>query len=122
MLNDYKLFDRYRYMHRARRAAPLSNDGEHRVREQWLVDKSWPKDSITIHVNCNDIFAWGCADSEDLLHEEIKALFDHVVKDPDHGAAVFCIKKRKAKPQAPVYEILKKQNVWPIDEIIKDFT
>lgn len=83
--------------------------------------KPWPEDHITIHVICNDVFAWGCSDSEDLLYGEIKDLFDHYIKDSRWGTAIWCIKKRKIPPKKPVYDMIKNEGVWPIDEILKSF-
>ena len=84
-------------------------------------NESQPKDHITVHVTCNDVFAWACGDAEDLLYGEIEDLFNHYVKDPKWGTAVWCIKKRKWPPQTPVYDRIKKDGIWPIDEILKGF-
>lgn len=102
----------------------LMMENEVFVSNGWWYEKegkSWPKDHITIHVNCNDVFGWGYADSEDLLHDEIQELFDHYIHDSKWGTAIWCIKKRKIPPQGPVYDRIKKDGVWPIDEILKSF-
>ena len=82
-------------------------------------NEKWPKDHVTLHVNCNDIFYWGCADSEDVTHDEIKELYDMHKKDPSLGSAAWCIKKRKQMPQGPVIELFKKSGLWDLDELIK---
>jgi hypothetical protein len=64
--------------------------------------KPWQKGYISHHVNCNDVFAWGCADAEDITYNEIHELYEFWKKDPIWGSSVWCIKKRKQRPQLPV--------------------
>lgn len=88
------------------------------INNGWWLKENWPKDAITIHVNCNDIFAWGCADSEDLLHDEIKDLYEHWRKDDCWGPAIWCIKKRQMRPQKPVEKAIREHGVWDLDTIL----
>lgn len=85
-------------------------------------DKTWPKDKITIHVNCNDVFAWGCADAEDINHGELQDLYEMWKKDPAWGPAVWCIKKRKQMPQKPVEDLINKAGIWNLKEILNEKT
>jgi len=64
--------------------------------------KPWGKDAVSIHVNCNDIFAWGCADAEDATHGDLVELAKIHAADPEWGLVMWCIKKRKMMPQSPV--------------------
>jgi hypothetical protein len=80
---------------------------------------NWPKDYITLHVGCNDIFAWGCADAEDITHSEINELYEMYTKDNNLGPAAWCIKKRKQMPQSPVEEQFNKSKIWNLKELIK---
>lgn len=82
----------------------------------WKPD--WPKDKTTLHVICNDVFAWGCADAEDLDFSEISVLYQMVLKDPIWGAAAFCIMKRKMQPQKPVADKMNSLKIWNIEELI----
>lgn len=79
--------------------------------------KDWPKDHITVHVNCNDVFAWGCADSEDITNDEVIELYKMWRKDPTWGPAIWCIKKRNLMPQKPVYDAIKKEGIWDLDSM-----
>ena len=79
--------------------------------------KPWQKGYISHHVNCSDIFAWGCADAEDIVFNEICELYEMWRKDEVWGAAAWCIKKRKARPQKPVEEAMIKAG-YSIDELI----
>lgn len=81
--------------------------------------KTWPQDAITMHVNCNDIFAWGCADAEDITYKEIHELCKMYRKDPNMGAAAWCIKKRKQMPQAPVEKMFRNAGIWDLEELLK---
>ena len=63
-------------------------------------------------MNCNDIFAWACADAEEVEHGEIQALYDLWLKDRTWGAAKWCAIKRNQKPQPPVIASMKKAGAW----------
>lgn len=82
-------------------------------------DKNWPKDHVSIHVNCNDVFAWGVADAEDITHSDIGELYEMWKKDPIYGPAAWCIKKRKIMPQKPVADDIRKLGIWDLEELIK---
>lgn len=80
--------------------------------------KDWPKDCITVHVNCNDVFAWGCADAEDITFSELEDLYNMYKKDNSWGAAAWCIKKRKQMPQKPVQDLMNKTGLYNLKELI----
>lgn len=83
-------------------------------------EKSWDEKarSITgLFVNCNDVFMWACAESEDLLFSEIKDLYEHFLLDRNTGSVVWCIKKRKMMPQKPFYDEIQKKGIWNLDEM-----
>jgi hypothetical protein len=46
---------------------------------------------------------------DDLIDEE---------KDPIHGAAVWCIKKRQCWPQAPVEKSIREAGIWDLDSLL----
>lgn len=72
--------------------------------------------TCVLFVNCNDIFAWGCADAEDLPSEEaLEALYKLCVQYPTWGSAIWCCQRRKMQPQRPVAEYMKKANEWPAE-------
>ena len=81
-------------------------------------EKEWPEEArqgLVIYANCNDVFAWGCADGEAVRHDEIVDLFDHWDKDRDWGAAVWCARKRRLMPQPPVERIIRHAGIWNLD-------
>ncbi len=83
-------------------------------------EDSWPKDaknSIAVCVNCNDVFAWACADAEICEYKELEDLFNHFEKDSEWGTAVWCIKKRNIMPQEPVYDAIMKSGIWDLNEM-----
>lgn len=83
----------------------------------WWMEE-WPKDAqevVSLNVNCNDVFIWGCADGESLKYCDIQDLYDHWVKDPNWGSAVWCIKKRKMLPQKPVFDSIQKSGLWDLN-------
>ena len=89
-----------------------------------IEENSWPEDAcetIYLGVNCNDVFVWGCADSEEMFYEDIEDVFDHFMKDRDWGTEIWCIKKRKMLPQRPVYESIMSKGIWDLKEISKEW-
>lgn len=81
--------------------------------------KPWQEDAITLHAGCNDIFAWGCADAEDVKHSDITDIYNMWKHDPHWGTAAWCIMKRKCMPQAPVERDFRKSTKWNLDELVK---
>ncbi len=69
-------------------------------------------ETVVVFVNCNDIFAWACADGEDLPLGEVESLYRHVLKHPTWGSAMWCCKRRKEQPQAPVVRDMKEAGAW----------
>lgn len=80
-------------------------------------EKDWTEDAkktTSLNVNCNDVFAWGCRDREEIEIKDLEDLYDHYKKDNKWGAAIWCIKKRNQYPQPPVYEDIKREGIWDI--------
>ena len=67
---------------------------------------------MVIHDLCNDIFAWACADGEDLPLDEVSNLYRMWEKDSKWGSAKWCCYRRKEKPQGPVVEAMKGDGSW----------
>jgi hypothetical protein len=89
------------------------------INSNWWRDDA-PEDirnSIAVFVNCNDIFAWGCADAEDLPHNEVEKLYRMWQKDPAWGAAIWCIQQRNQQPQRPVAERIRQAGIWDLDSM-----
>ncbi len=77
--------------------------------------KEWPEDAqktFSFNVNCNDVFAWGCSDAEEMYTTDVELVYLMWAKDPDWGTAVWCMQKRKQKPQQPVWDRIKKAGIW----------
>ena len=78
-------------------------------------EKEWPeraRNTTALCVNCNDIFAWACADAEQLDYDGIQGLYDLWFADRSWGAAKWCAMKRNQKPQPPVIAAMRKAGVW----------
>ena len=82
-------------------------------------DIFWNRDNIVNHedglfLNCNDAFAWGCADAEILAVEDIPALREaHKDAGIGDGSLLFIARKRKMRPQGAMYAHIKKK-FWPL--------
>ena len=68
--------------------------------------------TIVLYVLCSDIFAWACADAEDLPLDQVSVLYKAVKADPKWGAAKWCAKKRECLPQQPAIDLMKKDGAW----------
>ena len=71
----------------------------------WRTDKEYAP--VTLLVNCNDVFFWGCSDCERLTPENIgqleRALEDARAADPKmggiHADILWIARERKQRPQ-----------------------
>jgi hypothetical protein len=80
--------------------------------------KDWPEAAqatFSIHVLCNDVFAWGCADAEEMRYVDLEEVYEYYHKDPIWGTAVWCIQKRVEMPQKPVYKAIMEAGIWNLD-------
>lgn len=91
-----------------------SNDGCDDV--WWRTDGEYAP--VTFLVNCNDVFFWGCADAEHVTRENVDEL-ERAYADcraasghPTYGAALFCARLRKERPQGAAYP--KEPKLWPL--------
>ena len=83
------------------------------VNSYWW-EKEWPKEAqrkISLNVNCNDVFAWGCADGEDLEYADIEAVYGWWERNPKWGTAAWCCVKRREMPQRPVEKAMRQGGV-----------
>lgn len=99
--------------------AVLLLKGEVDLNSHWFED-TWPdeaKKSIGVYANCNDIFAWAHADSEEVPYDDLHDLWCCYVKDPAWGVAIWCIKKRGMMPQKPAADLILEAGVWNLDEM-----
>lgn len=65
-----------------------------------------------LFVNCNDVFAWGCADAESLPHKQIGPLLKMHLADETWGAIKWCCIQRQQRPQPPVERDMRAAGAW----------
>ena len=77
----------------------------------WRTDGEYAP--VTILVNCNDLFFWGCADAEAITTEnigEFEQAYEDAAKACEHGEyyaqILFCCRVRKMRPQTPYYKLI----------------
>lgn len=80
--------------------------------DEILFVSSSKSQTVELFVICNDVFAWGCADGEDILPDEIPNLFERVQKYGLIGAVHWCCVKRGEKPQPPLEKIMRERGEW----------
>ena len=89
------------------------------VNDHWY-EKDWPSEAqrtTSLCVNCNDVFAWGCADAENIHVSELASLYAMFKKDPAWGSAIWCMVKRKEMPQKPVEKAIRAMGIWDLDAL-----
>lgn len=74
----------------------------------WRTDDEYAP--ITLFINCNDVFLWGCSDCEEVTPDNI-AILEQCVKDVEliterrrHAEVLFCCRVRNMRPQGAYYE------------------
>ena len=68
--------------------------------------------SLAVFVNCNDLFAWGCADAEPLPLSEVAALWRAWKADPVYGSSKWACLRRGQRPQGPVERRWREHGTW----------
>lgn len=79
--------------------------------------KTIKPETLVLFVNCNDLFAWACADAETVAWDELEDLYNMWKLDRRWGVDKWCCKKRNLKPQSPIIEDMKKEGAW--DEMME---
>lgn len=70
------------------------------------------KESLTLFVGCNDLFAWESVDGEDIKYSEVEELYKIWRRDKVWGVEKWCCKKRNQRPQIPVEKKMREDKVW----------
>ena len=76
------------------------------------TDKPREDATICVYLNCNDLFAWGCADYELVTTFELRELYKMHIEDPEWGSVKWASKKRNLQPLKPVVKQMKEAGVW----------
>lgn len=82
---------------------------------------------VLYELNCNDMFAWGCADAEEIIREELEEAYTEYKAN---RLDLWISKRRGMQPQRPIVDMLKKHGQWsaeweaipknPFDELCCD--
>lgn len=78
----------------------LLKDGVLMVNDHWWKEE-WPEEArgtMGIFVLCSDLFAYACADAEEVSMSELKDLYKLWKADPMYGPSTWCMIKRKQMP------------------------
>jgi len=68
--------------------------------------------TMCLFVNCNDVFAWACADAESVTLTELPHLFELVQKNYVWGSTIWTCLKRKRQPQKTIKDRMVKLGIW----------
>lgn len=86
-------------------------------------EDEWPaqaRAAASLNVNCNDVFAWGCADAEEAAYADLETVYRHWRRDPYWGTAIWCMIKRREMPQRPVERRIREAGVWDLDALVAE--
>lgn len=81
----------------------------------YLNSRHWKeedKDHVYVGALCNDVFFWACGDATELPYNQIRPLYNMIIKDPSWGATKWAILQRNMYPQKPIYEAMVKKGSW----------
>ena len=81
-------------------------------RKYVIEDAISKNETLILHLNCNDVFAWAYADGEDVSYNELPELFKMYEANRDCGPTQWVCIKRNQKPQAPIVKYMKENNGW----------
>ena len=73
----------------------------------------YPKEGARIFFNSSDLFAWGCADCEEITSDDmLRELYDIWKVKGDNGLSVWLCKKEGMQPQWPVEKDWRRLGIW----------
>jgi len=75
------------------------------------------QEQMAVFSDCSDVFAWGCADAEEVPFHRLQALYDMWHRDRIWGPAVWAMQQRKQMPQPPVEARIRKDGIWDLDSM-----
>jgi hypothetical protein len=79
----------------------------------------WTSD-LNFAINCNDIFAWACADCEPVESGKDVLALEQAFNDAgeEDGPILYCCRRRKMRPQGAVYKEGNVEHIaranWPL--------
>lgn len=78
--------------------------------EQDIYEDIYWDEDLNFYINCNDLFFWGCADSEDLTEADFD-LLKQAYEDSDTmaGTLLYCCRKRNMRPQGAYYKYIEEE-------------
>lgn len=82
------------------------------TRRYLCMDGSEQPETIVVFLNCNDTFAWACADDECITEEEITELYEMYLVDSKWYDTKWACKKRNMQPQKPFADMMKEADAW----------
>ena len=109
----------------------FDDDGVDQENIWWNASgKNWrsdPAEPIVFYIKCNDFFAWGCSDAEEITPDNISileqcivdmnALDDSLPEKQYHtgswGGHLFCARSRGMRPQGACYRSIPRE-LWPL--------
>ena len=73
--------------------------------------------NVVVFLICNDLFAWACADGENITRKELQDIYEHHMKDKIYGTDIWVMKKRNEKPQKPMEKAMKESGTWDLFDV-----
>jgi len=83
--------------------------------EDVFLNQAKDPETLCVYALCNDMFAWGCADGQNIPYSEVQNLWMHWQHDKFFGVAVWCARQRGYMFQPPVERDIRKAGIWDLD-------
>lgn len=74
--------------------------------------KEEKRTTIYLELNCNDLFAWACAESMEVTLAELPDLYERHKADPKYGSEKWACIKANLAPQRPIRERMIADGAW----------
>lgn len=77
-----------------------------------LASQSDDASTVSLLVRCSDLFAWACADAENLPYDQIGPLYLAWKNDLTWGVDKWCCKQRNQRPQKYFENLMRSKGAW----------
>ena len=67
---------------------------------------------VSLFINTSDIFAWACADCEEVELDELDSVVSEITNDPKWGVVKWVCRRENLQPQSAIKREMKGEGAW----------
>ena len=116
LVSFFNMNDCYDYNLEDMVAALLTNDvlfvNSRKYVEEFYNPPKIQEETLVLFLNCNDVFAWACADAEAVSVKDLPELYKYWLKDRKWGTTKWICIKRNEQPQNPIKRYMIEDGSW----------